>query len=135
MKLINDGANKQAQAVLCYFEPEREFLFKDGRYQEYRLGRFENCREQGYTLSLTKKFPECLNISFFEHRNSDSIVAIKYMGQFMNSPTVDEAIKAGAWAGGKFDTDHSVKYGQAEEMAQWIEDQFEEFYTKDSDAE
>lgn len=57
---LNDGANWQAQAVLCYLRGN-EFEYSNGYYdsenREYlakiKVGRCENCREQGYVFTFT----------------------------------------------------------------------------------
>lgn len=136
IKLINDGANKQAQAVLAMlsdFEIESSFDDLTRKYlASFKLGRWENGREQGYILSLLKKdYSRQLNIAWFEHRNSDSICAIKWEQKSVNSLTIDTAVFGDQCYTDKWHVSKSVGYGQILEMSKWIEDQFETFWTED----
>jgi hypothetical protein len=131
----SDGANRQAQAVLAMFQYflcdgiesswNDEFKHYDARID---VARWENCREQGYVLSLRPRYSfggKQLNIAFFEHRNSDDICAIKWHELTMNSPTIDTANFGDECYSDKWDVNKSVGYGKAAEMAEWIFDQFE----------
>ena len=56
------------------------------------VARWENCREQGYVISLRlPTYSKQLNIAFFEHRNTDSICAIVWEQRTLNSPTIETA--------------------------------------------
>lgn len=112
---MNDGANFQAQAVLCFI---KDFDFDLGG-AIVNVGRWENCREQGYVLSLVNKNYEQLNIAFFEHRNSDSIHAIKWIQSSTNSLNIDTAILKDIYKD-KYNTSFSVEYGKIVEMADLI---------------
>ena len=134
---MDDGANPQAQATLAFlrhFNIEQSWDSDRKHYRaEIKVARWENCREQGYVLSLkhTDANPvgeaKQLNIAFFEHRNSDSICAIKWEQWTWNSPTIDTA-EFGDVYKTKFDVSHSVGYGQAVEMAEWVKEQFTAFW-------
>jgi len=113
---MKDGANYQAQAVLAYINTEIE---------DVKISRWENCREQGYVLSLRNRSTSQLNICFFEHRNSDDICAIKWIQNTINAPTIDTA-EFGDTYSDKWDLSHSVSYGEAESMAKWIESEFDQ---------
>ncbi len=74
-----DGADYQARAVLAFLQ-SNDNLIEDswnterGKYEaNINIGRWENCREQGYVLSMMSQNRRQINIAFFEHRNSDSI--------------------------------------------------------------
>lgn len=130
---LQDGANAQARATLMFLQRygtvedswNKEFHKYDA---EIKVARWENCREQGYIVSLrTKDYRKQLNIAFFEHRNSDSICAVKWEQCSMNTLTIDNA-EFGDVYKDKYDTSHSVGYGEAESMAEWIRDQFNEFW-------
>jgi hypothetical protein len=129
---LNDGASEQAQAVLAYMRP---FNIEESWNEEYHcydarieVARWENCREQGYVVMLRSPSYEQLNIAFFEHRNSDSICAIKWEQRTLNAPTIDTADFGGTVYKGKFDVSHEVKYGQVTKMSEWIEEQLSAFW-------
>jgi hypothetical protein len=134
----NDGANRQTQAALAMFQSilcdglEESWDDKWKRYKaNIEIARWENCREQGYVLSL--RSDDCqqqLNVAFFEHRNTDSICAIKWHQCTLNSPTIDSADFNGECYSDKYDTSFDVGYGEAEKMGRWIHDQFVQFWNE-----
>jgi len=76
MNYLQDGASAQARATLMYLqnygEVEKSWNKETGRYEAaIEVARWENCREQGYVVSLMARNCKQLNIAFFEHRNSD----------------------------------------------------------------
>ncbi len=129
---MNDGANYQVQAVLAYLKPNadiEESWNEKGFYDaDIRIGRWENCREQGYIVYLKSFGINQLNIAFFEHRNSDRICAIKWEQNSINSLTIDTAEFPKNVYSDKYDVSFSVAYGQALEMANWISEQFSSYY-------
>ena len=135
MDLFNystDGANYQARAVLCFLQSgslEKSWDSEKSRYMaEPRVARWENCREQGYVVSMrNNKRSKQINIAFFEHRNSDSICAIKWEQVTLNSPTIDTA-EFGDVYKDKYDTSHDVSYGQVREMSDWIHEELEKWW-------
>lgn len=134
-----DGANYQARAVLCFvqnFTIEESWNTERKEYDaELKVSRWENCREQGYIISMrSKDRRRQLNIAFFEHRNSDSICAIKWEQISMNSITIDTAQFEGQCYNSKSDVSHSVSYGEVSEMAEWIQGQFEGFWVETAEA-
>ena len=124
-----DGANPQAVAVLAYVK----WLIGDGIYKgdhkaNITVGRWENMREQGYVLMLRIPYKaEQLNIAFFEHRNSDSICAVKWEQYTLNSPTIDTA-EFGDVYKNKYDLSHQVTAGQAYDMAEWIVSELKNYF-------
>lgn len=128
-----DGANYQAKAVLAFLQRiadiEESWNKEEKRYEaEPKISRWENCREQGYVVSLrSKDYKRQLNIIFFEHRNSDSICAVKWEQVTINAPTIDTA-EFGDVYKDKYDTSHSVGYGKVSEMADWIAKELKEFW-------
>lgn len=130
---MNDGANYQAQAVLAFLRPlsniESSWSDELHRYTaNVEIARWENCREQGYVVSLkTQDYSRQLNIAFFEHRNSDSICAVKWEQVTLNSPTIDTAVFGNIYKD-KYDVSHKVGPGEASEMADWIAEQFTAFW-------
>lgn len=129
---LQDGANHQARAVLCYlqgFSVEESWNKEFSRYEaEPNVSRWENCREQGYVITMRAKNGKCVNIAFFEHRNSDEICAIKWTQSLINAPTIDTAEYGGAVYKDKWDVSKSVKPGQIDEMSQWISDELTAFW-------
>lgn len=130
-----DGANRQAQGVLAMFQ----YLLCDGIEDSYneeyncydaeiKVARWENCREQGYILSLNapRYSSNQLNIAFFEHRNHDGICALKWEQYALNTINID-TIKDGAYES-KWDSDYEVKYGEAFKMAKWIHKEFTNYW-------
>jgi hypothetical protein len=128
-----DGANRQAQGVLAMFQ----YLLCDGIEDSWNddfkcydakieVARWENCREQGYVLSLRapRWGSNQLNIAFFEHRNTDGICAIKWHQNTLNSPTIDTAEFGDECYSNKYDTSYDVGYGEAYKMAKWIHQEF-----------
>lgn len=130
-----DGASPQAQAVLAYIRQfsdgfgnwQKEF----GRYEaDPRVSRWENCREQGYVVWMRGE-PSSgrqINIAFFEHRNSDNICAIEWEQSTINAPSLDTADFGGKVYKDKWDVSHTVKVGQASDMAEWIVDRLAAFW-------
>ena len=130
---LNDGASFQARATLMYLQQLFPLLDswcdEEKRYMARTLvARWENCREQGYIVSMRNKNHNQLNIAFFEHRNSDKIHAIRWEQGSMNSLTIDTADFGDNIYTDKHDTSFSVPYGNVAEMADWIFDEFNDFW-------
>lgn len=135
MKLFQnpDGANAQARAVLAYLSDHDGIESSwDEKYLSYRadplVARWHNCREQGYVVSLrSRNSGRQLNIAWFEHRNSDEICAWLWEQHtiYSNPPTIEtmEPKRASKW-----DSDHTVKVGEASDMADWIFAKLTEFW-------
>lgn len=133
----DDGANRQAQAALAYFQ----YLIGDGieeswkinRYNaDIRVARWENCREQGYVLMLrTNDYSKQLNIAFFEHRNSDGLCAVKWEQRTMNSPTIDTANFGEAYTN-KNAVSFGVKHSEVVKMAEYLCNEFINFWKENS---
>lgn len=129
---LQDGANEQAQAVLALVK----YLWSEDNDEhidtEARVGRWENCREQGYVISIKGGIGlEQVNIAFFEHRNSDVICAIKWHQSTINTPTIDVAenidFNGEVYQEDKYDVSRSVGFGKVKEMAEWIVDELEKY--------
>lgn len=130
---MQDGANRQARATLCFLQGgsiEESWNKETLRYEaEPQVARWENCREQGYVVMLTYKYGRTLSIAFFEHRNSDSICALRWeQPAFQNSPNIDTAQFNGACYKDKWDVSHQVEFGKAAEMADWIQGELDNFW-------
>ena len=103
MKLKNymdDGANWQAQAVLAYLRSHDNWIL-DISYDmnckdflaELEVGRFENCREQGYVFTIYLK-DKAKNYTVYEHRNSDSLCVMITDVLTINTPTLEQLLKS-----------------------------------------
>ena len=136
MKLANymdDGANWQAQAVLCYLRDLAESIESKGSYkgfsetlnrevdfniiQEIGVTRYDNCREQGYIFFVKTWKGEQRNYAVYEHRNTDQLCILKRDFYSFNdplSPEMWETMKNSS------DTDERFSYGQIMECGEWI---------------
>ena len=124
---MNDGANWQAQAVLAYIraltfrvrEASPKQLITD---PEIEVGRYENCREQGYVFRLRIGCNTLMNYAVYEHRNSDKLIVLKSDRNTINTPSIDEM-----WNGreSKYDYDKGFSYGQIIECGEYILDDME----------
>lgn len=135
---LKDGASKQARAVLCFVQ---DFTIEESWNDQHKIyeatptvARWENCREQGYIISLRSRTHKQLNIAFFEHRNSDSIHAIKWEQAAMNSITIDTAKFNGQCYSDKWDTSYRVSYGEVSDMADWIINEFTNWWVSNKNA-
>jgi hypothetical protein len=132
-----DGACAAAQSVLSYLQhmhieqswcPIRKIYLA-----QPLVARWENCREQGYVISMydgeyLRKVQ--LNIAFYEHRNSDDIVAIVWEQITMNSPNISTIDTKGAVFKDKWDLSASYRYDESYKMADWIHKTMTEFWVK-----
>ena len=92
---LNDGANWQAQSVLGYLRFIRESIVtktwseSTSRYEAFiYVGRYENCREQGYVFTISYK-GQYKHYAVYEHRNCDKLIVLINEGFSMNTPSVD----------------------------------------------
>lgn len=97
---LNDGANYQAQMVLCYLRGNqygiREMCYLKGEDFHFSLnhlivGRFENCREQGYVFGVKVRDFHELDDKWMvvEHRSSDSLKVRHFRAMCVNTPSFD----------------------------------------------
>lgn len=134
---LNDGAHPSARAILMlmqWFDIEESWSDERKEYlAEIKVARWENCREQGYVLTLiapydSKNKHKQLNIAFFQHRNSDSNHAIRWVQDVsINTPTIDNA-QFGDVYKDKYDTSHSTSYNEIYEMSVWIQNELKKFW-------
>lgn len=97
---MNDGANWQAQAVLAFMRAAKDNAINKTWDEERRcydarvgVGRYENCREQGYIFSVSYK-NEQRNYCVYEHRNSDQLCVVVFDGVTINTPTLEMVCNA-----------------------------------------
>lgn len=127
---MHDGANWQARAVLAYvqncsswFEDEIHQQSKKAGKNPFHLlevGRYENCREQGYVVSVHLGVQQ-LNIAFYEHRNTDDICVLISKETTMNTPSMNDMWKPKGENATKYDYDKDFKFGQILECGKYIE--------------
>jgi hypothetical protein len=135
---FDDGANWQAQAVACYLNHQDGL---EGSWDDAKCGytakpiisRWENCREQGYVISMRAPNSKQINIAFFEHRNSDQICTIKWEQNTINAPTIDTA-KFGDVYKDKWDVSASFGYAEIVKAGDWIKGQLEAFWNSNQRA-
>lgn len=92
---LQDGANYQAQAVLALMRYRdivvRDYAMEKAKnlsgeaYAEFvkfadqthiEVGRYENCREQGYVFTLYIGYNQDKHYAVYEHRNSDKLIVL-----------------------------------------------------------
>jgi hypothetical protein len=126
---MNDGANWQSQAILAYvrayayqIEDKLEYGEHKGVFNFFstRVGRFENCREQGYVFSIQVGFHNERHYAVYEHRNCDNIIVLIAEGMNINTPSVDFMWKDKGENATKYDYDKAFSYGQIVECGEWI---------------
>lgn len=137
---MQDGACASARAVLAYLQQSstnieeswnNEFKCYKARFD---IGRWENCREQGYIISLKNKdHSQQLNIAFFEHRNSDEICCIKWLQYSINSLSISTMDTKGEVYTTKWDVTKSFKYNEPLKCADWIVREFRPFWNTTRD--
>ena len=122
-KYLDDGANWQAQAVLAYLRSMYSWVVnktynKEGNYNEaeFMVGRYENCREQGYVFSLRYK-NEQRNYAIYEHRNSDNLIVVIFDLLSINTPCGEDV-----WGNmeDKYDYPKAFSCGQIVECGDYI---------------
>lgn len=133
---LNDGACWQAQCALAYLRYAEETI-KESSWNEkvgvylasIHVGRFENCREQGYVFSIkTLNHPDRQgNWVVYEHRNVDHAMCFFFNGTFINTPTLDEIcdmMDNGSYVEKKdfgYDINKMLKWLK-EDMTEWVDD-------------
>lgn len=136
---IEDKINKQVKAVLAYLMgTDLSFSWDDNEKEEKcnaEVFLWLNGRERGYCISFREKYSygECLNIAFFEHRNSDNICILRWESDrgFFNHATEEADIFEKAYGGGgKYDVYKSFKYGEAAKAAEFIMKEAELWWKK-----
>jgi hypothetical protein len=129
-KYLDDGANWQTQAVLAYLRSMYSWVVngtynKEGNYNEaeFMVGRYENCREQGYVFSLRYK-NEQRNYAIYEHRNSDNLIVVIFDLLSINTPCGEDV-----WGNmeDKYDYTKAFSCGQIVECGDYIIEDAQDF--------
>ena len=116
---MNDGANYQAQAVLALLRSKVESIMSSEKLLAiFEVGRWENCREQGYVFSINVGHKRCKNYCVYEHRNSDSICVQMFEGFHLNTPSIEDVFDNGRKT--KWDIDKTFPCEQVVECADFI---------------
>jgi hypothetical protein len=134
---MQDGANWQARCVLCYLQGnihEIDFFIEEELNLEKKetsiyVGRYENCREQGYEVTLWYKGRR-INYAIYEHRNSDELIVLKSKCKTTNTPNVDAMWKDKGENPSKYDYDKSFSCGDIVLCGDWIINDMKIFITE-----
>lgn len=128
---MHDGANWQAQCVLAYLRAFSESAIDETWNEEYHLydarfevGRYENCREQGYVFSVIYKH-EQRNYVVYEHRNTDALCVEIFNGLTINTPTLK--MVCDAMGDSKWNYTKSFECGKTEECGDYIFNDIKQF--------
>lgn len=118
---LNDGANYKAQAILAILRGEIEYIkdvATDHKKVMIKVGRFENCREQGYVFSLFYDYHFIKHYAVYEHRNSDEICVLISNTETTNTPNASQMFGDR----GRYDVDKYFHYNEIVEAADYIEE-------------
>lgn len=139
---LQDEACWQAKAVLAYLQGNL-YRLTDDKYHNYHIdvevGRYENCREQGYVFSLkfwgrnseTNKFGHYQrNYAVYEHRNSDTICVLISNTFTINTPGIDEMWKDKGENPKSRDYDAGFEYDEITKCGEYIIQDMDEFIAK-----
>lgn len=133
-KYMNDGANWQAQSVLAYLRVAKNMCLDKTWNKEFHkydasveVGRYENCREQGYIFSVQYKHKQ-RNYCVYEHRNSDELCVVVFDNETINTPTLE--MVCNAMGDSKWNYTKAFLCGQIMECGDYILDDMKEFLGK-----
>ncbi len=131
-KYMNDGANWQAQCVLAFVRANKELAIESSWNNEFHhydaeilVGRYENCREQGYILSIRDKLGKTRHYAIYEHRNSDDLCVVVFDKQTINTPTLNDVCEA--MGDNKYNYTKSFPCGLIEDCGNYIIYDMKEF--------
>lgn len=131
---MDDGANWQAQSVLAYLRVTKNGAINKTWNKEYHhydakinVGRYENCREQGYIFSVYYN-GEQRNYCIYEHRNSDNICVVVFDAVTINTPTNDMVFEA--MGDSKWNFTKSFGYGEIVSCGDYIIEDIKGFINK-----
>lgn len=116
---LDDGVNYKAQAILAIIRGYRDEIAEVADNPQnvmVNVGRFENCREQGYVFSLFYNYKFIKHYAVYEHRNSDNICVLINDKYTVNTPNADQMFGNR----GKYDVDKTFPYNGIMDAAQFI---------------
>lgn len=129
---MNDGADWQAQMVLIYLRSHYEDAVRKSyskKWKEYlvniKVGRYENCREQGYVFSIWYKGNQ-RNYAVYEHRNSDTLCVLISNSVTLNTPSIDDMWRDKGENPSKYDYDEGFGCGEVVDCANFILEDMDE---------
>lgn len=126
---LYDGANWQASAVLAYLRNSKSHILEKTRDKDHpdhyrcrlHVGRYENCREQGYVFSIWMAGRQH-NYAVYEHRNSDQLIVLISNVLTLNVPSINDMWHDKGENPSKYDYDKAFEYGEIVECGEWIEE-------------
>jgi len=131
---MHDGANWQAQSVLAYLRVTKNNAINKTWNKEFykydasvEVGRYENCREQGYIFSVLYK-GEQRNYCVYEHRNSDDLCVVVFDAVTINTPTNDMVFEA--MGDSKWNYTKAFGFGEIVSCGDYIVEDVKEFINK-----
>ena len=131
---MTDGANWQAQCVLAYLRYMGNLKVQDLTWNEdeeiyegeLRVGRCENCREQGYIFTLIYGVKPLVHFWVYEHRNCDKLCVVEFEGLFINTPTINDIPMKD-----KYDTTKDFSCGDIVDCGNWIIERIEYYINRE----
>lgn len=131
---MNDGANWQAQAVLAYLRVTKNNAINktwNEKFHKYDaevcVGRYENCREQGYIFSVLYN-GEQRNYAVYEHRNSDQLCVVVFNALTKNTP--QKELVWDAMGDSKWNYTKAFGFGEIVSCGDYIVKDMKEFINK-----
>lgn len=87
---------------------------------------YSNCRERGFVISVRNEEGKYMFMAFFEHRNSDSICCVRWIGapNITGGYTPDDIPKEAYPS--KWDTTKSWPYMSIQDVIEWTTEQVSE---------
>lgn len=123
---LQDGANWQAKTVFAIFQNQSiQVLDEVWNKNLHRsdasiyVGRYENCREQGYVFTLSYKAKQ-KHYAVYEHRNSDDICVLISSKPTINTPSVDDMWADKPVGTNKFGYDKGFPCGAFQECSDFV---------------
>ena len=131
---MHDGANWQAQAVLAYLREAKSNTINETWNEEYHcydaevyVGRYENCREQGYIFSVMYKGKQ-RNYCVYEHRNSDQLCVVVF--DAISNGTPSKELVWDAMGDNKWNFTKAFGFGEIVPCGNYINKDIKEFINK-----
>ena len=124
---LSDGANWQAVGVMAYLRSRTEYAMNTAThanvFSQLTIGRYENCREQGYIVSCKVNGGQ-RNWCFYEHRNTDRLCVVVF-----DCFSIDTPSKEKVWEvmKDKYDVTKDFECGEILECGQYILEDIKEF--------
>jgi len=131
---MHDGANWQAQAVLAYLRTTKSNAINETWNEKFHkydagvcVGRYENCREQGYIFCVQYN-GEQRNYAVYEHRNSDQLCVVVFNALTMDTP--QKELVWDAMGDNKWNYTKAFGFGEIVSCGDYIVEDIKEFINK-----